>query len=214
MGIPVGTAKSRLHRATQALRAALDSDARDSHRADGGSFLMKQRRRRRPAALDVVRGRRTRHPPRAYLVQGARADPERTRQRHAWASLERWLPMAVTTDRPRRAAGAAARLDPAHRRRSCRRRGGDRHRRLATPGADPGAPSRRGGRDRVRVPGRWRDRKSDGRHLHRQGRWHGPAPADGDASSASGMDEAPRVVARWHAHRLPRLPRVDKTRSR
>ena len=28
MGIPVGTAKSRLHRATQALRAALDSDAR------------------------------------------------------------------------------------------------------------------------------------------------------------------------------------------
>ena len=28
IGIPVGTAKSRLHRATQALRAALDSDAR------------------------------------------------------------------------------------------------------------------------------------------------------------------------------------------
>jgi RNA polymerase sigma-70 factor (ECF subfamily) len=28
MGIPVGTAKSRLHRATQALRAAIDSDAR------------------------------------------------------------------------------------------------------------------------------------------------------------------------------------------
>lgn len=28
MGIPLGTAKSRLHRATQALRAALDADAR------------------------------------------------------------------------------------------------------------------------------------------------------------------------------------------
>lgn len=28
MGIPLGTAKSRLHRATQALRAALDVDAR------------------------------------------------------------------------------------------------------------------------------------------------------------------------------------------
>jgi RNA polymerase sigma factor (sigma-70 family) len=28
MGVPVGTAKSRLHRATQALRAALDADAR------------------------------------------------------------------------------------------------------------------------------------------------------------------------------------------
>ena len=31
MGIPLGTAKSRLHRATQALRAALDSDARARH---------------------------------------------------------------------------------------------------------------------------------------------------------------------------------------
>ena len=28
MGIPLGTAKSRLHRATQALRAALDAEAR------------------------------------------------------------------------------------------------------------------------------------------------------------------------------------------
>ena len=28
MGIPLGTAKSRLHRATQALRATLDADAR------------------------------------------------------------------------------------------------------------------------------------------------------------------------------------------
>jgi RNA polymerase sigma factor (sigma-70 family) len=31
IGIPLGTAKSRLHRATQALRAALDSDARVRH---------------------------------------------------------------------------------------------------------------------------------------------------------------------------------------
>ena len=28
MGVPLGTAKSRLHRATRALRAAIDSDAR------------------------------------------------------------------------------------------------------------------------------------------------------------------------------------------
>jgi Tol biopolymer transport system component len=33
---------------------------------------------------------------------------QRTRQRHAWASLERWLPMTVTTDRP--AAPRALRL--------------------------------------------------------------------------------------------------------
>jgi RNA polymerase sigma-70 factor (ECF subfamily) len=36
MGIPLGTAKSRLHRATQALRAALDSDARVRHELTEG----------------------------------------------------------------------------------------------------------------------------------------------------------------------------------
>jgi DNA-directed RNA polymerase specialized sigma24 family protein len=36
MGVPLGTAKSRLHRATQALRAALDSDARVRPTPTGG----------------------------------------------------------------------------------------------------------------------------------------------------------------------------------
>jgi RNA polymerase sigma-70 factor (ECF subfamily) len=36
MGIPLGTAKSRLHRATQALRATLDSDARTRYEQIGG----------------------------------------------------------------------------------------------------------------------------------------------------------------------------------
>ena len=36
LGIPLGTAKSRLHRATQALRAALDSDARVRPESTGG----------------------------------------------------------------------------------------------------------------------------------------------------------------------------------
>jgi len=36
MGVPLGTAKSRLHRATQALRAALDSDARVRPQLTGG----------------------------------------------------------------------------------------------------------------------------------------------------------------------------------
>lgn len=35
MGIPLGTAKSRLHRATQALRAALDADARPRPQTEG-----------------------------------------------------------------------------------------------------------------------------------------------------------------------------------
>ena len=37
LGIPVGTAKSRLHRATQALRAALDADARTPAVTEGRS---------------------------------------------------------------------------------------------------------------------------------------------------------------------------------
>ena len=36
LGIPEGTAKSRLHRATQAMRATLDADARQSRMAEGG----------------------------------------------------------------------------------------------------------------------------------------------------------------------------------
>jgi RNA polymerase sigma-70 factor (ECF subfamily) len=35
VGVPVGTAKSRIHRATQALRAALDADARQTALAEG-----------------------------------------------------------------------------------------------------------------------------------------------------------------------------------
>jgi RNA polymerase sigma-70 factor (ECF subfamily) len=38
MGIPLGTAKSRLHRATQALRAVLDADARGQVAPTGGRF--------------------------------------------------------------------------------------------------------------------------------------------------------------------------------
>ena len=36
LGIPLGTAKSRLHRATQALRAALDADSRSRRELTGG----------------------------------------------------------------------------------------------------------------------------------------------------------------------------------
>ena len=36
LGIPEGTAKSRLHRATQAMRATLDADARQARMAEGG----------------------------------------------------------------------------------------------------------------------------------------------------------------------------------
>ena len=54
----------------------------------------------------------------------------RTRQRPAWASLERWLPMAVIT-RPAPAPSAAAGLAPAHRPAGGGPRGQRRHRGLA-----------------------------------------------------------------------------------
>jgi len=36
IGVPVGTAKSRVHHATQALRAALEADARSTDMTRGG----------------------------------------------------------------------------------------------------------------------------------------------------------------------------------
>ena len=133
---------------------------------------------------------------------------QRTRQRHAWASLERWLPMTVTTDRPAApralrlawillivvalvvvAAGIAI--------------VGSR-----VPGADPGAASRRGGRDRVHVSGRRRDRTPGGRPVHRPRRRHGPPSADRCLQHSRHRPVA-AVVARWHAHRLPPLPGGD-----
>ena len=36
IGVPLGTAKSRVHHATQALRAALEADARTSDMTKGG----------------------------------------------------------------------------------------------------------------------------------------------------------------------------------
>ena len=124
----------------------------------------------------------------------------RTRQRRAWASLERWLPMC----RHDRSAGRARALrlawillivvGPR------RRRGGNRRRRRAALRADPGAPAGGDGRARVRIA-RGRRERGYGRRLHRQGRWHRPSPAqrpDGRRrDQRCGHRKCDVLVARW-----------------
>ncbi len=98
MGIPLGTAKSRLHRATQALRATLDADSRSRHELTEGSHRMNQRDdldRRLTAWLDDPYS-----PPAPAYLGAVLERTRRTPQRRSWASLERWLPMTITLRRP------------------------------------------------------------------------------------------------------------------
>ena len=90
LGIPLGTAKSRLHRALQAMRAALDADARyrpevrrvvrmttnDAFGRNLSAWLHEDAAHQVPDHLEEVLQRTV-----------------TTRQRRAWSSLERWLPM-------------------------------------------------------------------------------------------------------------------------
>ena len=67
---------------------------------------------------------------------------------------------------------------------------------------------------------RRRDRSHVGDIYTVQRRWHRPAPADRCVRCTFRHRQAPRVVARWHAHRLPQLPgrqrlgRGDRRRRR
>ncbi len=145
-------------------------------------------------------------PPAPHYLGQVLERTRRTRQRPAWANFERWLPMAEKISRINDRAAAADGLALARR---AARGGPGRRRRdrgLAAPHLDSRDPPRWRRRDRVRVRPRCRDA---GRHLHRQGRWHGPAPADEVLQRCWG-GPGPGMVARWHAHRLPRLPRVEE----
>ena len=98
VGIPLGTAKSRLHRALGILRTSAGLDTRPGRRvSQSGAVRMSafdRFERELPSALtDVAGGGRS-----DYLtdILGRTA---RTRQRPAWASLERWLPMDLVIAR-------------------------------------------------------------------------------------------------------------------
>ena len=99
LGIPLGTAKSRLHRAIGILRATAGRRGGPGRRAGRrGAARMTQFDR---FERELPAGAATTSPvPRTpdYLtdILGRTA---RTRQRPAWASLERWLPMDLATPR-------------------------------------------------------------------------------------------------------------------
>ena len=97
MGIPLGTAKSRLHRALELMRASLEADARlgpelaeratrmtPDERFDGtvSMFLQQRAGTGAPDYLDDILGRTA-----------------RTRQRPGWLSIERWPPMDISATR-------------------------------------------------------------------------------------------------------------------
>ena len=131
----------------------------------------------------------------------------RTRQRRAWASLERWLPMSVTTDR--QAAPGALRLAwillivialvvaAAG---------------IAVVGARLFAPSTgipQGGDAVLALASLEGELRADRRRLHLQGRWHRPSPgrpAGWPAQSPAVRARKRNVlVARWASHRFPQL---------
>ena len=120
---------------------------------------------------------------------------ERTRhmrQRPAWASFERWLPMTVITARP--AMAMPLRMawllfdHPA----GAGNHGRQLHSRLAPAQRDRPDPPGRRGRPCIQLGG-WRP-------VHHPRRRHRPAPAHDWSRAGFG----PRLVARWHAHRLPK----------
>ena len=126
--IPLGTAKSRLHRALNEMRAALDADARVR-----GDLV-------RAVRHDDERAVRTRpsawlHEDAAFRVPDHLDVLEVTRRRPAtgWSSLERWLPVD-TTFHPRLFQHAGARQGAGRR------------------GTDPDPRRRRGLCDRLAAP--------------------------------------------------------------
>ena len=102
LGIPLGTAKSRLHRALGLLRAALDADARP---APASRKEVRHERTTSTSAGAFPRGS-TRRPHTACPRTSPRSSCRRpaTRQRPWWSSLERWLPDVHRDRRARLAA--------------------------------------------------------------------------------------------------------------
>ena len=98
LGIPLGTAKSRLYRG---LRADASGARRrrigpDPTLREGQPGMTTQRRLRpRPSRTGSTQDAEHRVPRRTSTRSCA--GPDRTRQRPAWSSLERWLPMQYDT---------------------------------------------------------------------------------------------------------------------
>ena len=94
LGIPLGTAKSRLHYALVRMRAALDADAQVRPGSRGRTSVMTtdDRFARNLSAWLQEDGE---HRVPDHLTEVLRADAA-TRQRPWWSSPERWLPVDTT----------------------------------------------------------------------------------------------------------------------
>ena len=99
LGIPLGTAKSRLNRALDAMRIRVAGDELATATATPGAVRMN--RPDTPTSLPL--GRSADAPPSTRSAAPARPDylddivaqARRTRQRPAWTFPERWLPMTI-----------------------------------------------------------------------------------------------------------------------
>ena len=140
LGIPTGTAKSRVHRATQMMRTALLADARLPHRRTDGRHEHRPERERFP---DIDRSlqtssRRTLRPEPPPLIPALLARTALTRQRPAWRIPSRWLPPNVAW-RPRTHGRLNTMATPIQdRRRSGRHRRPRRRRRHRAKDPGPG----------------------------------------------------------------------------
>ena len=220
LGIPLGTAKSRLHRALQSMRAALDADARPRSEIPEGRLGMTLNDgfdRTVSDWLDEQAG----HGMPDYLDETL-ARTTRTRQRPWWSSLERWLPVQTTlrfapalpgvawlAGRPRSASSRSALPSSSSAR---------RHR---TPAPFGLARQRRDPvrRDRRRHP---RARPGDGHHGHADHRSGGRSSArcsrrtapgcSSFAIATSGSESATRADAHGGERRRQRRPSADRSR--
>ena len=103
LGIPVGTAKSRINRAVSAMRAAVEADARPGGRAVARGWRMTpfDRSDRLPAFEQALRDALTDDAGTArtdYLTD-ILVQTVASRQRPAWTFISRWIPMSVITSR-------------------------------------------------------------------------------------------------------------------
>ena len=117
LGIPLGTVKSRLHRALGEMRVAI-GDRRRRPRAAPSAEGSSHDDRTSPRARPARDPRRPGVGPYPDYIDDVLATTAQRRQRPAWTFPERWLPMDITTHasrRPRASLAAARRRSPSSR---------------------------------------------------------------------------------------------------
>ena len=108
LGVPAGTVKSRLHRATAAMRAELEADGRRDMRVMTRSAAMNERHDLDRELGTYLDGRATSQAPDG-LLDAALGQIGATRQRPGWLVPERWF-SAQATGRVARVMRGGARL--------------------------------------------------------------------------------------------------------